>query len=72
MCISNCALDDLGASTYAESEKLDIRILVAKPALQCTHGILGLDGLGAYLVANLEVERDILRTAWQQLRRRLV
>ena len=57
---------------YAECKKLNVGVLVPQPPFEGTHGILWLRGLGAYLVAYLEVEGDVLGAAWEELGGRLV
>lgn len=40
---------------------------MADTALEYLHGLLGWDLLCSYLIAYLEVERDIFRADWQEL-----
>jgi len=42
---------------------------VADPAFECSHGVLGSNGLAADLVGNLEAEEHVLGSCWQRLGR---
>lgn len=43
-----------------QSSKLHIGILIPYSSLQRAHGVLGLYGLGAYHIGDLEVQRHVL------------
>jgi hypothetical protein len=50
----------LGRSSYSEGKKLDVGVLVANAALECSGCILGRDLLGSDLVTDLEIQCKIL------------
>ena len=45
--------------TYAQREELHVRVLMVQSTFQCTHSILWLGTLGAYLIAYFEIKGNI-------------
>lgn len=55
--------------SYIQGAQLCIGVLVAYTALERSHSFLGLDGLGAYDIRNLQVEGDIFTVTGERISR---
>jgi hypothetical protein len=53
--------------THTESQKLHIRILVIKSALESVHSLFGRDRLRTDLIAYFEIECNVLCSRWKEL-----